>query len=229
MARETKEAKRKRAIESLARLRADFPNAVTALAHRNPFELLIATILSAQCTDERVNKVTPALFDAGPTPAAMHALGQARIEMLIKSVNFFRNKARNVHLCCNRLKEHFNSEVPTQLDDLVSLPGVGRKTANVVLGNAFGKPSMVVDTHVMRLGNRLAWVSGLDPIDLEQQFMKVIPEKDWVETSHLLILHGRATCKALNPQCAKCTIADLCPSRFKKASFWNPSKKGVRK
>jgi endonuclease-3 len=218
--RESIESKQKRGKAILARLDQEFPNPETALIHRNAFELLIATILSAQCTDERVNKVTPALFASAPTPQAMVKLGVKEIESHIKSVNFFRNKAKNLYACSEKLLAKHKGEVPRTREELVELPGVGRKTANVVLGSAFDTPGMVVDTHVQRLSNRLGLVREMDPVKIELQLEKIFPTDRWVDVAHLLILHGRKTCKAVRPLCERCILVDLCPSAFKAPDSW---------
>ena len=213
-------ARLKHVQQIFKRIQIQFPDATTALTHKNPFELLIATILSAQCTDKRVNLVTPALFREGPTPAAMRGLGEDRIQHFVKSINFFRNKAHNIFLTCETLVRDFNSVVPSTLDELVQLPGVGRKTANVVLGTIFGTPGMVVDTHVLRVSNRLGLVKNLVPEKVEKYLEPLLPKSQWVELAHLFILHGRKTCSARAPACARCDLVDLCPSAFKSASLW---------
>jgi endonuclease-3 len=220
MARESLETKRLRASAVVKRLKKEFPVAQTALHHKNPYELLIATILSAQCTDVLVNKITPNLFETAPTPSAMAELSVDEIEFLISKVNFFRNKAKNISHCCKKLVDEYNSIVPNQLEQLISLPGVGRKTASVVLTSAFSIPAMVVDTHVLRLANRLAFTTKQEPEKVETDLKEVFDKQIWVKLSHLLILHGRKTCKAQNPLCAKCQIVDLCPSAFKKSTAW---------
>jgi endonuclease-3 len=183
-----------------------------ALVHKNPFELLIATILSAQCTDERVNMVTPALFAAGPTPAKMAALPIPQLEKLIQSTGFFRNKAQNIHGCCEALVRDHAGEVPPVLESLVKLPGVGRKTANVVLGTAFSIPSgVVVDTHVSRISQRLGLTTATDAVKIEQDLIARLPEGEWINFSHRLIHHGRRICKARKPACDECPWSDLCP------------------
>lgn len=204
----------KRAEKIISTLREEFPEAKCALHHEGPFQLLIATILSAQCTDDRVNKVTPELFKQAPTALAMKKLGLKKIETLISSINFYPTKAKNIFKTCEILVKQYKEEVPQNLEDLVALPGVGRKTANVVLGNAFGVPSMVVDTHVQRISHRLKLVPARsnDPEKIELDLQKVYPPKDWVQFSHLLILHGRKTCTARRTFCQSCTLAKLCPS-----------------
>lgn len=208
-------AKREFAGHIVSLLRRYYPDAHCALHHENPFQLLVATILSAQCTDERVNMVTPALFKKFPTPQKMAKAPVEQIEDLIKSINFFRNKAKNLKACAQTLVELHGGEIPRTLEEMVLLAGVGRKTANVVLGNAFNIASgVVVDTHVARLSGRLGWVREEDPVKIERALMKLIPEKDWVLLPHLLISHGRTICKARKPQCDKCFLESECPKRL---------------
>jgi endonuclease-3 len=184
-----------------------------ALDHRSPFELLVATILSAQCTDERVNQVTPALFARYPTPAAMAKADPADLEDLIRSTGFFRNKARSLLGAAQRLTAAYGGEVPRTMDDLLTLPGVARKTANVVLGTAFGLATgVVVDTHVSRLAGRLGLSAQKDPPKIERDLMALLPEDRWIAFSHQLIWHGRKVCQARTPRCGECTLAPLCPS-----------------
>lgn len=222
MAARTKVAKRARprgaalrahAIVILDRLLAEYPDAHCALAFSNPFELLTATILSAQCTDKRVNMVTPALFARYPNAAALAAADQAEVEELIRSTGFFRHKAKNLIGMATGLVEMHGGEVPASMDALVQLPGVGRKTANVILGNAFGRnDGIVVDTHVTRLSNRLALTNGTDAERIEQALIPLFPQPYWTMLSHLLIEHGRQVCDARRPQCGHCMLADICPS-----------------
>lgn len=207
------EARERHVHETLKRLRGEFPEPVCALVHDGPYQLLIATMLSAQCTDARVNIVTPELFRQAPTPQAMVALGEAKIKHLIRSINFFNNKAKNIFNASKAILAEHDGRVPPAMDALTALPGVGRKTANVVLGTGFQIPGVVVDTHVTRLANRFGWAKGSDAVKLEHQLEKIVPREDWIDLSHLLILHGRATCKALRPLCDACVVADLCPSR----------------
>jgi endonuclease-3 len=175
--------------------------------------LLVATILSAQCTDARVNRVTPALFAALPTPAAMAAAPVETIEEYVRSTGFFRNKARNLKGASERLAGAFRGEVPRSMDDLLSLPGVARKTANVVRGVAYGlADGVVVDTHVHRLANRLGWSNGKSPEQVERDLMALFPRESWIELAHVLIHHGRRICSARRPDCADCPVRDLCPS-----------------
>ena len=195
------------------RLHAAYPEAKTALNHTNPFQLLVATILSAQTTDVRVNLVTPALFARYPDAAALAQARQAQVEKLIQSTGFFRNKARSIIGMAQALVADHQGEVPNTIEELVKLPGVGRKTANVVLGNAFGiNEGVVVDTHVTRLSFRLGFTRQTDPVKIEQALMKLFPQQSWALLSHLLILHGRQVCIARKPKCPECVVADLCPS-----------------
>lgn len=198
--------------EIIALLKKYYPNAHCALDHKNPFELLVATILSAQCTDARVNIVTPALFKKYPTPQKMANAKIEDLEELIKSTGFFRNKASNIKACSQKLVEKYKGELPRTLGQMTELAGVGRKTGNVVLGNAFGIPSgVVVDTHVTRLSNRYGWVKTENAVQIEKVLMNLIPEKDWILLPHLLISHGRAICKARKPQCDRCFLESICP------------------
>lgn len=204
---------RRRVATILRRLKKAYPGAHCALDHRTPFELLVATILSAQCTDARVNMVTPALFATYPTPAALAAARQEDVEALIRSTGFFRNKARNLIAMADALVERHGGEVPDGMEALRVLPGVGRKTANVVLGNAFGRnEGVTVDTHVARLSRLLGLTRHTDPVKIEQDLMALVPRRDWTLVSHLLIWHGRAVCVARRPQCGACVVAGLCPS-----------------
>jgi endonuclease III len=215
MPRETVPQRRKRIHEILALLKRYYPDAECALHYSNPEELLIATVLSAQCTDERVNKVTPALFAAYPAMKELAAAPVAEIEAHIKSVNFFRNKAKNLQALADILVSRHNGRVPADLEALVKLPGVGRKTANVVLGNAFRRATgIVVDTHVQRLSRRLGLTRADTPVDIERDLMKLVPKGEWIEVSHWLIFHGRQVCKARKPACATCFLADICPQRM---------------
>ena len=179
----------------------------------NPFELLIAVILSAQCTDKRVNITTARLFKKAATPAAIVALGISGLEEEIKDCGLFRNKAKNIMATCRMLVEEFGGEVPSDYDTLLKLPGVGRKTANVVTSVAFGRPAIAVDTHVFRIANRLKLAVGETPLAVEKGLMKVIPREKWSAAHHWLIYHGRRVCKANRPLCGECPLADVCPSR----------------
>lgn len=213
LGRESQAKRRERVAEIVRRLRHAYPDAKCSLDHRNPYELLTATILSAQCTDERVNMVTPALFRRYPDPADMAGAKQEDLEDLIRSTGFFRNKTKSLLGMANALVDRHDGEVPDAMDALVKLPGVGRKTANVVLGNAFDRnEGVVVDTHVSRLSKRLALTKHEDPVKIEQDLMKVVARDDWTDLSHLFIYHGRAVCKAPTPRCEECMLNDLCPS-----------------
>jgi len=197
----------------LARLLERYPDAHCALDFHNAFELLCATILSAQCTDKRVNMVTPALFARYPDAVALAAARREDVEELIRTTGFFRNKAKSLIGMATALVERHDGEVPAEMDLLVVLPGVGRKTANVILGNAFGKnEGIVVDTHVTRLGNRLGLTKQSDAVKIERELVPLFPRDRWTMLSHLLIEHGRQVCDAKKPRCGDCILADLCPS-----------------
>ena len=197
----------------LDRLKHAYPDARCALDHRNAFELLVATILSAQTTDVRVNLVTPKLFSRYPNAAALARARQADVEAIIKSTGFFRNKARSIIGMAQAVVADHGGKVPGTMDELLTLPGVGRKTANVVLGNAFGlNEGVVVDTHVARLSKLLGLTRQTDPVKIEQALMKLFPRDDWALLSHLLIFHGRRVCIARRPKCGECVLADICPS-----------------
>ena len=212
MPRESTAAKWERAQIIISALRQVYPDAHCELNFSNPLQLLIATILSAQCTDKRVNLVTAELFKKYRDAREFAAAPLAEIEATVKSTGFFRNKAKNIQNCCRALVEKFGGEVPRTMDELHALAGVGRKTANVVLGNAFGiNVGVVVDTHVTRLANRLGLAKGTDAVKLEQELMKLVPPQDWRLFSHLLIWHGRRRCAARKPDCANCEIKNLCP------------------
>jgi endonuclease-3 len=196
----------------LRRLRVAYPAVRCALDHDNPLQLLVATILSAQCTDARVNLVTPALFKRYRTAADFAAAPSAELESLIRSTGFFRNKARSIRNCCQGITDKHGGKVPNALAELIQLDGIGRKTANVVLGVAYGKTEgIVVDTHVMRLSRRLGLTRQTTPEKIEQALMKVVSREHWIDFSHLLIWHGRKRCNARRPDCIQCEVADLCP------------------
>ncbi|MEX2182374.1 MAG: endonuclease III [Gemmatimonadaceae bacterium] len=195
------------------RLVAAYPTAHCELDHRNAFELAVATILSAQCTDKRVNLVTPTLFSRWPDPAALAAAPLGEIEDVIRSTGFFRNKAKSLSGLAHALLEHHGGEVPAEMDALVALPGIGRKTANVILGNAFGRnEGIAVDTHVQRLAGRFGLTRETDAVKVERALMPLFPRKSWAMLSHLMIWHGRRTCDARKPRCNDCVLADICPS-----------------
>jgi len=202
---------RRKALETLDLLDSIYPDAKCALNHRNPYELLVATILSAQCTDVRINEVTPTLFGKYPDPGQLAAANLEELESVIKSTGFFRNKARNLLGCAQMIVDQYGGEVPADMTNLVALPGVGRKTANVVLGNAFGIPGMVVDTHVKRISYRLGWSRQTEPERVEKDLGQLLPSARWNQTSHTLIFHGRALCKAPTPICSACPVFADCP------------------
>ena len=211
MPRESQAAKYERTQKIISALKRTYPTAHCELTFSNPLELLVATILSAQCTDKRVNIVTAELFKKYRTAKDFADAPLAAIEEAVKTTGFFRNKAKNIKACCTTLVEKFHGEVPCTMEELHALAGVGRKTANVVLGNAFGiNVGVVVDTHVTRLGNRLGLVKGTDAVKLEQKFMKLVPQNDWTHFSHWLIWHGRRRCDARKPDCMNCEVKNLC-------------------
>ena len=205
-------AARQRAAEIIAILERTYPEAGIALHYDSPFQLLIATILSAQCTDERVNTVTPGLFEVYPTPQDVLDAPIEELERAIFSTGFYRNKAKSIRGACAVLVEQHGGEVPQTMEALIKLPGVGRKTANVLLGHCFGQPGIVVDTHVKRISNLLGLADSPNPDVIEQQLEEVIPQEKWVKFSHLLAEHGRAICIARRPKCGECPIRLLCPS-----------------
>jgi endonuclease-3 len=189
-----------------------YPNASCELDFENPFQLIVATVLSAQCTDKRVNLVTPPLFRKYPTPKKMASAKILDLEEMIRTTGFFHNKARHLHGLSQKLLTDFRGEVPSTLEELITLPGVGRKTANVVLGHAFGVPGITVDTHFGRLSRRFEWTRSQDPDKVEKDVAKLIPEKEWTNLSQRLIWHGRRICHARKPACGACPIAKICPS-----------------
>jgi endonuclease-3 len=195
-------------VRLLARL---YPDAQCALHHDNALQLLVATILSAQCTDARVNQITPALFARYPDARAFAESNPRELERAIKSTGFFRNKAKSIRACCQALVEKYDGKVPQTMEELVHLPGIGRKTANVILGTAFGQPAITVDTHVRRLSRRLGLTTKLDPDKIERDLMELIPKKEWTNFSHRLIQHGRRVCHARKPDCEHCALAKVCP------------------
>jgi endonuclease-3 len=198
--------------ETLRRLHAAYPQAECSLAHENPLELLVATILSAQCTDARVNVVTPELFRRFPDTRALADAPEGALEDVIRSTGFFNAKARSIRGAARALVERHGGEVPRTMDELIKLPGVGRKTANVVLGSCWNAPNgVVVDTHVGRLSRRLGWTRQVDPVKVESELSAALPRGEWVFVGHALIEHGRAVCTARAPRCPECTLADLCP------------------
>jgi len=201
-----------RTREILSILNAEYPDASCSLNFQSPLELLIATILSAQCTDERVNQVTKSLFEKYRTARDYASAPLSELEKDIQSTGFFRNKAKSIQACCERLSRDFGGKVPPNMDVLVELPGVGRKTANVVLGTAFGIPSgIVVDTHVARISRRLGLTTHSDPVKIEQDLVAIIPQSEWIAFSHRTIKHGRRYCQAKKPNCRDCPLRNVCP------------------
>jgi endonuclease-3 len=194
------------------RLKAAYPDARCALDYKTPLQLLVATILSAQCTDTRVNIVTKDLFKKYPDARAFAAAKLPELERAIQSTGFFRNKAKNIKACCGELVKAHRGELPRDIDEMVKLPGVGRKTANVVLGTAFGMPTgVVVDTHVARISKRLGMTGHTDPVKIERDLMEQLPKKEWVDFAHRMIHHGRQICVARKPKCEVCALSDVCP------------------
>ena len=211
VAREPVAAKRKRALAIARGLERAYPDADCELDYRTPWQLLIATILSAQCTDKMVNQVTPSLFAAFPTPGALAEAPPAAVETLIKRTGFFRQKTKSIQGVARAVAERFAGRVPEEMDDLTQLPGVGRKTANVVRGTAFGKPAIFVDTHVRRLANRLGLTVSDDPVVIEQDLQALLPPRAWTAFAHRLIHHGRRVCAARKPRCSVCAVRRWCP------------------
>jgi endonuclease-3 len=210
-------------------LKARYPDVKTQLKHNSAFELLVATILSAQCTDKQVNSVTGTLFEKFKTPQDFVKADIKQIESLIHSTGFYKNKAKNIKNCARELVSRFDSQVPATLEELVSLPGVGRKTANVVLGAAFGIAGMVVDTHVARISRRLDLTGNKDPVKIETDLMKIIPRKEWNDFSLHLIYFGRQICKARKPDCQNCFLEHLCYSEDKQTTLGQDTEKGKTK
>ena len=205
--------KQQRTLEILSRLTRLYPNATCSLDYETPVQLLIATILSAQCTDERVNRVTPALFERFADAGAIAAAPLETLEQLVHSTGFYRNKARNIQAACHKIMTEFEGEVPNTMAQLLTLPGVARKTSNVVLAHAYGiNAGVTVDTHVKRLSYRLGLTKETDPVKVEQDLIKLLPQADWENWSIRLIYHGRAVCMARKPECDRCELADLCTS-----------------
>lgn len=212
--RETKRERAARAARISRQLARDYPDSTCALIHANPLQLLVATILSAQCTDVRVNMVTPALFARYPGARELAAADPAELESLVKTTGFYRNKARHIRGSAQAIVSRFAGEVPRTMAELLALPGVARKTANVVLGTAFGQAvGVVVDTHVGRISRLLALTASADPVKVEQDLMALLPPGDWIEFSHRMIWHGRGVCIARRPACDRCPLAPDCPSR----------------
>ena len=216
MPRESRRAKQARTAEILHRLAQAYPDSRCSLDHEGPFQLLAATILSAQCTDALVNRVTPELFERYPTAAGMAGAPLEDLEQTIGKLNYYRSKSRSLKGMATALEERHGGEVPARMEDLVQLPGVGRKTANVVLGVGFGvADGIVVDTHVKRVAGRLGLTRSEDPVQIEQDLLPLVPEEERVVFTHRFIDHGRAVCVARRPRCDECVLADLCPSAFR--------------
>jgi endonuclease-3 len=206
-------SKKQRSLEILIRLKRLYPEAPCTLNYETPVQLLVATILSAQCTDERVNQVTPALFAQFPDAPSLAGADREVLETLIRSTGFYRNKAKNIQGACHKIVTEFGGKVPQRMEELLSLPGVARKTANVVLAHAYGiHAGVTVDTHVKRLSQRLGLTTHTDPVKIERDLMRLLPQVDWENWSIRLIYHGRAVCNARNPACDRCILADLCPA-----------------
>ena len=212
MPAESVEHKRLRMAEILSILKLEYPDSKCSLDYNTPFQLLVATVLSAQCTDERVNKVVIPLFDKYPTPEAFTQLTVGEIGKEIYSTGFYNNKAKSIKGLSHAIVDEYDGDVPGIMDELVSLPGVGRKTANVVLGNIFDVPGVVVDTHVTRITNLLGFTKSKNAVIIERELEKIIDKSDWTLFTHLIIDHGRATCVANRPNCSECSISDFCPS-----------------
>ena len=212
MSRESKLNKVKRMANIVNCLKKEYPNSKCSLTFDNPFQLLVATILSAQCTDERVNKVTSKIFPKYPNAQAFSSLSIRDIGKLIYSTGFYNNKAKNIKGMSNIICKKYNGKIPNDINELVQLPGVGRKTANVVLGNVFNTPALVVDTHVTRITNLLKFVNSKNAVVIEKELCKVVDRKDWSVFAHLLIDHGRKVCIANRPKCNNCAFNNLCPS-----------------
>ncbi len=206
---------RQRAARCLEKLRAAYPDAGCELNYSNPLELAVAAILSAQCTDKRVNLVTPALFAKYRSAADYAAAPQAVLEQEIKSTGFFRNKAKNIRALCAELAEKHGGQIPRDFDVLVTLPGIGRKTANLLIATAYGQPGIIVDTHFKRLSQRLGFTRNNDPDKIEFDLKAIVPETDWTDWSHCMVFHGRRCCFARKPNCGTCPIRELCPSADK--------------
>jgi endonuclease III len=208
-----KSATKQRTLEILVRLKRLYPDATCSLTYATPVQLMVATILSAQCTDERVNMVTPELFRRFPDAPALAKADLAELETLVRSTGFYRNKAKNIQAACQRIVSEYGGQVPQIMEDLLTLPGVARKTANVVLAHGFGiNMGVTVDTHVRRLSQRLGLTQQDNPVKIERDLMKLLPQADWENWSIRVIYHGRAVCNARKPECERCELADLCPS-----------------
>ncbi len=209
---ETMEGKKKRAAEIVKRLKRRYPNATTALEYSTPHELLVATVLAAQCTDKKVNEVTRSLFRKYRSPRDFAGARLSTLEKMIRPTGFFRNKSKSIKALSREIVERHNGQVPEKLEDLVDLSGVGRKTANVVRAAVFGKPGIVVDTHMIRLAGRLGLTTEKDPVKIESDLMEILPRRVWGDFSFMIVLHGREICKARRPLCHICPVEKYCPS-----------------
>jgi endonuclease-3 len=216
----------RRVVRTLKRI---YPDPRCALGFRNPFELYVATVLSAQCTDERVNQVTPLLFARYPDAPALAAAPRAAIEAIVRPTGFFRNKAKSIHEGARRIVEAFHGVVPRTLEELITIPGTGRKTANVILGCAFAVPGITVDTHVRRLAQRLGWTKQTDPVKIEFELMEILPKRDWTQASLLLIQHGRRICLARKPNCPACAVLERCPTGARLMPAIRPAARPARR
>jgi endonuclease-3 len=226
----TTDPRRRHARRIAQRLARAYPDASCALDYDNPLQLLVATILSAQCTDARVNVVTPTLFARYPDAAAFAAAVPRELRQLLRSINFYKNKTRNIIKCCRQLVERHGGEVPRTMEELVPLPGIGRKTANVILSNAFGVPGIVVDTHLGRLSRRMGLTAETNPVKVERDLMGLLPRPQWSMFSHRMIVHGRQVCHARNPDCAGCALAAVCPRvGVEEPHAKTPGRKGRKK
>ncbi len=215
--KQTLDAKRERALAVYERLSALYPEATCSLTHRSPLQLLVATILAAQCTDARVNIVTITLFKRFKTPKDYVDAPRAELEEAIRTCGFYHQKAKFIANASQRIIDVYGGQVPNTMEDLVTLEGVGRKTANCVLGQCFGVPSVIVDTHCIRLGNRIGFTKSMDPVVIERDLMKIWPRDVWTPFSHCMVFHGRAVCHARLPRCCECAIRDLCPYGSRRA------------
>lgn len=217
--KESPDARAKRTQEICRRLVKEYPDAKCRLNFSTPYELLVATILSAQCTDDMVNRVTAGLFKRASTPEAMAAMPIADLEQAVHSAGFYRNKAKSIHKMSAMLLEEFGGKMPREMEDLVRLPGVARKTANVLRATAYGLPGIITDTHFIRLSQRMALTESDKPERIEQDLMALLPEKSWSAFSHGILFHGRAVCTARKPACDRCVVNDLCPSAYEFPHF----------
>lgn len=227
--KETFQNKKRRVRAIIRRLKKAYPDVRCALRFSTPWELLVATVLSAQCTDKLVNQVTPALFKKYPSIQAFAAADPGAVEQAVRSAGFYRNKTKNILGAAKAVLERFGGKVPAHIDDLVAIPGVGRKTANVILGNAFGIPGIAVDTHMIRINRLLGLTRHTGPVKIEFDLMELMPQKQWTVYSHLIIHHGRARCFARRPDCKHCEIQDLCPYGLKCCRVFSEDEKVPRK